>query len=59
MKYKILDSPSNIRSIVQFFWEFEGGFSNATSYQHAMSASVCPKLAFQFEGSMNLIQNGK
>ena len=54
---KIYPSDSNIGNIVQFFWEFEGDFNDAAAYNHSITASVNPKLAFQYKGGMALIKN--
>jgi AraC-like DNA-binding protein len=59
MVYRRFYPRESIRSLVQFFWEFEGDFSESISYEHTLSASVCPKLAFQYEGGMYFRQHGE
>lgn len=58
MRYNKIYPSSSISSIVQFFWEFEGDFDDLIPYEHLITASINPKLAFQYEGGMTLIQNG-
>ncbi|PST84142.1 hypothetical protein C7T94_05280 [Pedobacter yulinensis] len=59
MNYKRFFPPAAIRPFVLFFWEFEGDFSAAAPYSHAVSASVHSKLAFQFKGQMRSGHTGR
>ena len=52
MTYRKIYPSSSIKSIVQFFWEFEGDFCDSIPYEHSVTASIYPKLAFQYEGRM-------
>ncbi|WP_186754947.1 helix-turn-helix domain-containing protein [Echinicola salinicaeni] len=58
MRYNRISPPKSISWLVRFFWEFEGDFSSLNPYKQTISASVCPKLAFQYEGGMFLSENG-
>jgi AraC-like DNA-binding protein len=58
VKYNRITPSKSISWIVRFFWEFEGSFSTLNPYKQTVSASVCPKLAFQYEGGMFLSKNG-
>lgn len=57
MRYKKIYPSSKIGHIVQFFWEFEGDFNDAAPYNHSITASINPKLAFQYKGGMSLVKN--
>lgn len=46
--------PARIQHIVQFFWEFEGAYHHTLPFEHPATATVSPKLAFQYEGRMLL-----
>ena len=58
MKYNRISPPKSISWLVRFFWEFEGNFSTQNPYKQIVSASVCPKLAFQYDGGMVMTENG-
>lgn len=58
MRYNRIPPPKSIGWLVRFFWEFEGDFSIHRPYKQIVSASVFPKLAFQYEGGMLLTENG-
>jgi AraC-like DNA-binding protein len=58
MKYNRITPSKSINWLVRFFWEFEGDFSALNPYKQIVSASVCPKLAFQYEGGMFWSENG-
>ena len=57
MRYNRISPPESISWLVRFFWEFEGDFSTHKPYEQIISASVCPKLAFQYEGGMFMTEN--
>lgn len=54
MIYTRYSPADTIKDMVLFFWEFEGTFSKTMPFEHLASASVSPKLAFQYEGRMTL-----
>lgn len=59
MQYTKVHPAGKLACIVQFFWQFEGDFSEGVPYEHAVTASVFPKLAFQYQGRMAFVQNGE
>jgi len=54
MQYKKIYPADVIKHIVCFFWEFEGSFTALEPYAHGLTASVNPKLAFQYNGLMHV-----
>src|SRR5690606_1083672 len=58
MKYERIYPKSSIRHLVQFFWNFEGDFTDASAYSQSTVASIHPKLAFQYIGSMAVSEKG-
>lgn len=58
MKYQKILPSKNIQGIVDFFWDFEGEFSPADIYHHSTTASINPKLAFQYQRGMKIV-NGE
>lgn len=59
MKYTRIPPPKNLTNVIQFFWDFEGDFSEQSAYTHAIAASINPKLAFQYKAGMKTIKDGK
>jgi len=47
-----------LANIIEFYWEFEGEFSDVYTYKHSATASVNPKLAFQCEEGMTMSKDG-
>lgn|SRR5690606_33432045 len=58
MRYKRIAPPNVLKNIVNFFWEFDGVYSESEPYVHGLTATINPKLAFQYSGSMHVHQNG-
>jgi len=59
MNYTKILPGKRLESVIQFFWNFESAFSNSSIYKLSSTASVNPKLAFQYETGMMLNKNGK
>ena len=59
MKYSKTPPSKSTENIIDFFWDFEGDFSSLDSYNHFTTASVNPKLAFQYETGMKINKDGK
>ncbi|RAW00747.1 helix-turn-helix domain-containing protein [Pseudochryseolinea flava] len=55
MKYQKILPSKNIQGIVDFFWDFEGDFSTSDIYHHSTTASINPKLAFQYRRGMKIV----
>ncbi len=57
--YQVHKPHEKLSGIVQFFWEFEADIGESMPYMHLSTASICPKLAFQYQGNMEaLYSNG-
>lgn len=52
MNYKKIYPRRSLQQVVQFFWDFEGNFSDSSVYTMSSVASICPKLAFQYVHGM-------
>ncbi len=59
ISYQRISPPNHLKEWVQFFWIFEGCFSEVNKYQQLTSASVFPKLAFQYEKGMSFKNDQK
>lgn len=59
MEYEKIYPKSNIKHLVQFFWNFEGDFAETSLYHHSSVASIYPKLAFQYISGMMIEENGQ
>jgi len=59
MEYERIHPKSSINHLVQFFWNFEGDFSETSLYNHSSVASIYPKLAFQYISGMKIMENGE
>ena len=57
MHYKRIYPSIDIKNLVCFFWEFEGLYSEREPYEHVLTASISPKLAFLYSGMMQTQQN--
>lgn len=56
MNYLIYQPPARLQDFIKFFWVFETQASPINPYKHAATASGCAKLAFQYQGSMEIAQ---
>ena len=59
MEYEKIYPKSSIKHLVQFFWNFEGDFTETSLYYHSSVASIYPKLAFQYIPGMMIVENGE
>ncbi len=50
--YQVYKPHEKLSGIVQFFWEFEADIVESMPYTHLSTASIYPKLAFQYQGNM-------
>jgi AraC-like DNA-binding protein len=57
MHYQQYSPQESLKDLVQFFWSFEAELNEYTSYSHRVTASIHPKLAFQYEGQMQIQDN--
>lgn len=54
MSYKRYKPLEIYKDLIQFFWEYEEDFSDGISYKQPTTASINPKLAFQYTGKMDM-----
>ena len=52
--YRIYKPDEPLSDVVQFFWEFEADIAEDNPYVHWSTASINPKLAFQYQGNMEV-----
>lgn len=54
MKYQIFTPAESLSEFVRFFWVFESDITENNLFEHLSTASVYPKLAFQYLGGMEI-----
>lgn len=57
IKYQRIQPPASLRDIVGFYWVFEGDFRFDNLYRQPTTATIFPKLSFQYEGMMSLVNS--
>ena len=58
MDYTKIRPNKALEQFIEFFWNFEGEFSDSVTYKLSSTASINPKLAFQYEKGMAMCKEG-
>jgi AraC-like DNA-binding protein len=58
MYYQTFKPPESLTEFVRFFWVFESDITANNPFEHLSTASVYSKMAFQYQGGMELQQSG-
>lgn len=59
MNYTKILPSKDFANIIEFYWNFEGEFSDSARYSLSSTASVNPKLAFQYEKGMTMRKDNR
>jgi AraC-like DNA-binding protein len=57
MHYKRYQPAEAHKHLINFYWEYENDFHDSTIYEQPVTASINPKLAFQYRGKMEMRTN--